>query len=208
MIDHVPADTPIRQPTPGKSHSFALPSCSGSLPISRCFTPLLLLCFACGGGRTALTDAMVAASPSGGDDQSSWDGGLLPPTPGQVRCGSITCGQGEQCCLREEGRPASNGCDSKEKLRDCHGTDYARTCDETADCDAGKICCWANISGPPPMIVSLCVLPKDESRCDYIACGADEDCRALGLPSCIAQRCRGDILQSCGRMPSENFCTP
>ena len=197
-------------PAPGKSRSFGPVSCPRSLALGRVFAPLLLLCVACGAGRTALTDAGVATSASGGDDQASldWDGGLLPPTPGQVRCGSSTCGEGDVCCLRDEGRPASNGCDSKAKIRNCHGTDYARTCDETADCDAGMICCLGFATGPPPTIVSFCVLLTDARGCDYIACGSDDDCRALGLPSCVAQRCRGDILQSCGQMASDNMCTP
>jgi len=193
---------PLRPP--GKSAWFGLASCRRMPPIDRVLT--LLLCVACGGGRTGLTDATVAGSATGGDDQTSWDGGLLASTPGQVRCGSTICGHDEQCCLREEGRPASNGCDSKAK-RLCHGAAEARTCDETADCDAGTICCLAAVSGPPPTIASFCVLPTDEWHCDYIACGTDDDCRASGRPPCVAQRCRGDILQSCGRMSSD-ICTP
>jgi hypothetical protein len=195
----------------------------GPIHIGRIFTPLLLVCLACG-LRTPLTDATRGGSTSGGhdqtNDQASWDGGLLASTPGQVRCGLLTCGYGGQCCLRLEGRPASNGCDSP-ATPSCHGTPmtalpgapysvapYRRECDETADCNPGEICCWTDVADPPPTIASYCRSATEaQGDCDYIACGSADDCRALGAPSCVAQRCRGDVLQSCGLMPS-GYCTP
>jgi hypothetical protein len=188
---------------------FGLAACLRPLPIGRIFTPLLLLCVACGSGRTSLTDTTVAVSTSDGDDQASWNGGPLAATPGQVRCGSITCGVGDKCCLRQEGRPASNGC---ALLNDtCHGTQDTRVCDETADCAPGEICCLGVFSDPPPTIGSYCVPSTDGKascdRNDFVACGSDDDCRAVGAPSCVAQRCRADILQSCGLMPS-SYCPP
>lgn len=176
--------------------------------IDRIFTPLLLLCLACGGGRTPLADAAAAASGSGGDDQASWDGGLLASTPGRVRCGSITCGYGDKCCLRDEGRPASKGCTRLDDT--CHGP-RGRVCDETADCAPGEICCWGVFTSPPPSISSYCVPSTDGKvtcdRNDFVACGSDDDCRAVGAPACVAQQCRADILQSCGLMPS-SYCPP
>lgn len=177
------------------------------LPIGRIFTPLLLLCVACG-GRTPLTDATAPVPAPGGNDQASWDGGLLASTPGQVRCGSITCGVGDECCLRQEGRPASNGCAQSSDT--CHGP-RGRVCDETADCAPGEICCLVVFVSPPPTIGSYCAPSRDgKVSCDmsdFVACGGDDDCRAVGAPSCVAQRCRADILQSCGLMPS-SICPP
>jgi hypothetical protein len=136
----------------------------------------------------------------GGDEQLSWDGGLLPSTPGQIRCGSITCGYGDQCCLRDfrEGSPASNGCDSRAK-GSCHGTQHIRTCDEPADCYPGEVCCWGFADRT---ITSLCHAIASCGTYYFTACGSDDDCRAAGEPTCVAQRCRGDIIQSCGPLPS------
>lgn len=190
-----------------------LASCLRPVPIGRILRPLLLLCVACGGGRSPLTDTTAALSTSEGDTQTSWDGGLLASTPDQIRCGSITCGYGDQCCLRREGSPASNACDSRSKGT-CNGTQGTRVCDETADCYPGENCCWNIISTPPATIGSGCypsangsVNPDCIGKRQWIACGSDDDCHAAGAPPCFAQRCRGDILQSCGPIPSE-FCPP
>ena len=200
-----------------------LSSCVGPVRLGRALAPLLLVGLACG-LRTPLTDAAAGGSTPGARDQTndqiSWDGGLLAATPGQVRCGSLTCGYGGQCCLRLEGRPAADGCDSPEHPK-CHGTPmtalagapysiapYRRECDETADCSPGKICCWIFVASPPVTIASYCLSATEASaNCDYVACASDDDCRAVGEPSCVAQRCRGDVLQSCGLMPS-GYCTP
>jgi hypothetical protein len=181
------------------------------IPAGRIWMPLVLLCLSCVGGRTSLADAAAEASTSESNDPSSWDGGLLPSTPGRIRCGSTACGQEEQCCLREEGRPASNGCDSRARST-CRGSSYTRKCDESADCSADEHCCWRLALSPPSTIASFCISSRDAAdpkrfRCDYFACGSNDDCRAVGAPSCVAQRCRDDILQSCGLMPSA-VCTP
>jgi hypothetical protein len=169
------------------------------------WTLLFLLCVSCVGGRTPLTDAGAASLVPGGD-QSSWDGGLLPSTPGQIRCGSITCGFGDQCCLRDprEGSPASNGCDSRAEGT-CHGSQYVRTCDEPADCYPGESCCWELVTAAT--ISSICSSRGTCSNYYFTACGTDDDCRAAGAPPCVAQRCRGDIIQSCGPLPS-GYCRP
>jgi hypothetical protein len=173
------------------------------LSIGRIFVPLLLL--ACSGGRTGLTDATAAVSASDADDQTSsdWDGGLLDSTPGQVRCGPITCAHGDQCCLRAEGSPASIGCDSRARST-CLGTGYWRTCDETADCLPGEFCGWEWVT--TVTLMTACV-PMFDGPMGHVMCGSDDDCRALGVPPCIAQRCRGDVLQTCGLIPSE-YCPP
>ncbi len=187
----------------GTSVLFGLAARLKPLPIGRISAPLLLLCFVCGGGRTGLTDAVVV-------DQTLLDSGLLASTPGQVRCGSINCGYGDHCCLRVEGRPASNGCDSRATAT-CNAILGTRVCDETADCNPGELCCWTLVTSPPPTIGSICVASNDalagRYHCEYIACGSDDDCRAVGMPLCGAQQCRDDILQSCGLMDS-GYCTP
>jgi len=168
---------------------------------------------ACGGGRTSLLPVGLAETPTSpeGTDASA-SGGLLTSTPGVVRCGSITCTYGEQCCLREQGSPASNGCDSRSKTA-CHGTQDVRTCDETADCNPGELCCFGLWSSPPATLGSRCSLHfpgEAPTSCDldkFIGCGSDDDCRAVSAPPCVAQRCRGDILQTCGLLPS-GWCPP
>lgn len=178
------------------------------LPIGQILMPCFLFCVACGAGRTPLMDTGVAARGADGDNQPSHDGGLLASTPGRVRCGLITCSYGEQCCLRQEGRPGSDGCAPLNGT--CHGP-ARRVCDETADCAPGEICCWAVLSSPPPSIGSYCIPSMDgETNCnrnDFVACGSNDECRAVGAPDCVAQQCRADILQSCGLMPS-SYCPP
>jgi hypothetical protein len=187
-----------------EASSSTMPPDSEARTLGRLLSSALLLCVGCG-LRTPLTDSASANSTSD-SDYGSWDGGLLASTPGQVRCGPLTCGQGQECCLRKEGRPASDGCSSpgSSGATAC----YWRKCDESGDCAAGEFCYWIVLTSPPPTLGSYCVLSPDASAgSGYVACGSDEDCRAVGAPPCVAQRCRGDILQSCGRMPSEK-CTP
>jgi hypothetical protein len=173
--------------------------------IGRILAPLPLFFAACG-LRTPLLDATPAGATPATNDQSAWDGGLLPSTPGQIRCGSITCGYGYQCCVRTFGNPASDGCDDRAKSA-CRHDEYVRTCDEAADCYPGERCCWLVQGGPA--FVSYCTSAAEPSCAtgDTVACGSDDDCRAAGAPSCVAQRCRGDILQSCGALPSQ-YCPP
>jgi len=172
-------------------------------------TPSVLFCVACGVGRTELSDAGGARQDLGTEVQIVLDGGLLASTPGSVRCGAITCGPDNQCCLRQEGRPASIGCAIRSKGT-CNSVGQ-RVCDEAADCDLGQVCCWTVIADPPPTIGSYCVASTGGiASCgpnDFVACGSDDDCRAVGHPSCIPQQCRADILQSCGIMPS-SYCPP
>lgn len=140
---------------------------------------------ACGGGRTPV------AGPRASSD-ATWDGGLLSSTAGSVRCGPVLCLPGDKCCLRNEGSPASIGC--APPSGDC----LPRTCDETADCDFGQLCCIVFMGSPPVTLGSRCHDGLTCDRLDYIACGSDDDCRAVSAPPCVAQRCRGDVLQSCG----------
>ena len=176
--------------------------------------PWLLSAVACGGGRTPLLSTSPDQPPTTSDiTDASASGGLLTSTPGAVRCGSITCAHGDQCCLLEQGSPASNGCDSRSK-NVCHGTQDVRTCDETADCNPGELCCFGLWSSPPATLGSRCSLnfagDPPRTACDadeYIGCSSDDDCRAVSALPCVAQRCRGDILQTCGLLPS-GWCPP
>jgi len=169
-------------------------------PRSRC-PPLWLwlsCALACGGGRTPMP-----AGISGNPEEAAWDGGLLSSGPGVVRCGSTVCAPGEKCCLRHEDRPASIGCVS---LSETCGWG-ARSCDETADCDFGQLCCVMWLSSPPLTLGSRCHDSLTCYRGDYVACGSNDDCRAIAAPPCVAQRCRGDVLQTCGALPSGS-CPP
>ena len=174
----------------------------------------LSLSLACG-GHTALAtgddgggEAGVEGGGDGGEgrvDRPSWDGGLLPPSgPGYVRCGSATCGPGDQCCLVTEGAPATNGCDSL-SLATCNGTQDVRDCDEQADCHPDEDCCYDVFTSPPATIGSRCG-PK--GSCDLaIACASSADCAESDAGVCVAQRCRGDILETCGELPTA-ACPP
>jgi hypothetical protein len=178
---------------------------------------LWLACtLACGAGRTRLSaQSGTARDPSAaggsGNPLAGWDGGLLPSTPGVVRCGPAVCAPGEICCVHDEGSPEAIGCDP-DGPDSCWGRDHVdvRVCDESADCAAGEVCCYSVWSAPPATLGGLC--EKSLANChldggDYLACGSEDDCRAVGTRSCVAQICRGEVLQTCGRLPSE-WCPP
>ncbi len=163
--------------------------------------PAIVLAAACGGRTltTATDDGGAETSPgvsSNPSVPSDWDGGLLPPTsPGTVRCGATTCGPDDQCCLVEDGDPASNGCDSRS----------SPTCNGTQD----EVCCYEVFTSPPATLGSRCIPLGEQDVCagSSVACGSDADCDLVGAPACVAQRCRGDILQTCGLLPSA-MCPP
>lgn len=162
---------------------------------------------ACGGQTlpAAGGDGGGGGGSSSGESDPTWDGGLLPPSgPGYVRCGSATCGPGDQCCLAADGDPATNGCDSL-SLPTCNGTQDVRDCDEQADCNPDEDCCYAVFTSPPATIGSRC---GPRGSCDLaIACASSADCAHTDAGACVAQRCRGDILQTCGELPTE-VCPP
>lgn len=172
----------------------------------------LLFVSACGGQEHGgSSDGGGSGSSSGGRAGSSsgvsnptWDGGLLPPTqPGHVRCGATVCSPGNECCLAEQGNPASNGCDSR-SLPTCNGTQSVRDCDKQADCHPNEDCCISEFTSPPATLGSLCG-PK--GSCEYVGCASNADCADTDAGGCIAQRCRGDILQTCGLIATEE-CPP
>ena len=167
-----------------------------------------VLCAACSGSAP-----MHGNSARDGGLLARWDGGLLPPTPGLVRCGEIVCADGYQCCVREErGDPASIGCDRRPSTV-CDGSSGRRECDETADCGQDELCCWGVVYRPPATLASYCYSPSTgggATSCpplDLIGCGSEADCDAVGAPACVAQQCRGDIIQTCGYIPSDS-CPP
>jgi hypothetical protein len=157
--------------------------------------------------------ASLHASSRDGGLLATWDGGLLSPTPGLAQCGSIVCAEGDQCCVRDgKGDPASIGCSSRSNAS-CNGSPWKRTCDETADCGPGELCCWEDASSPPSTMVSYCYNPGTGLAATVcpprhvIGCGSERDCDAVGAPTCVAQECRGDVIQTCGYIPS-NSCPP
>jgi hypothetical protein len=164
---------------------------------------------ACAGRPLPYSSGAATASPN--PEEVAWDAGLLSPTPGVVRCGSIACARGYECCLRIEGSPAAIGCGRRSEYDCPEGP--TRWCDETADCNPGELCCmgpWSN----RPALYGYCnnsMIPGAAvTSCDvneYIACANDDDCRAVGALPCVAQRCRGDVLQTCGPIPTK-WCPP
>jgi hypothetical protein len=169
----------------------------------------LSLVLACG-GRTGAgvggdDGGGSSGSSGGGESDPTWDGGLLPPSgPGYVRCGSTTCDPGDQCCLVPDGDPAANGCGSLSQPT-CNGTQDVRACDEQADCHPDEDCCYDVFTSPPATIGSRC---GPRGSCDLaVGCASNADCAATDAGACVAQRCRGDILQTCGELPTE-VCPP
>jgi hypothetical protein len=115
--------------------------------------------------------------------------------------------------MRPEGSPADVGCDAKANSA-CLRMGNDRTCDETADCGPGEMCCVYMETVSVPTLNSYChnsltASPVTACRGDneFIGCGNDDDCRAVGARPCVAQICRGQVVQTCGRPPSY-WCTP
>lgn len=170
---------------------------------------------ACGGRTATTTDTQpgLGSSTSSTHDAQTWDGGLLASTPGAVRCGDTTCDPKlDYCCLRVDGDPITNGCTSRLNAACADGSQVRRSCDQTSDCGPSELCCTESVSGPPQSLGSYCQPESQwpDAGCGpdaYVTCGSDSDCTAIGEPSCVAQKCRGDIYQTCGLMPSEQ-CDP
>jgi hypothetical protein len=157
------------------------------------------------GGRTPLATLPMGPESRDAGHLTPGAGELLPPTPGRVRCGASVCDRGYECCLRSgEGTPASIGCDWRSNAG-CDG--WPRTCDETADCGPGELCCWFLSYMPPSTWASIChnagagVVATSCPIGESIGCASDTDCTALGAPACVAQRCRGEVIQTCGLLP-------
>src|SRR5262249_30568534 len=72
------------------------------------------------------------------------------------------------------------------------------------DCLPAEECCYDVFTSPPATIGSYCA-PK--GSCGLaVGCDGDADCAGSTGP-CIAQLCRGDVLQTCGLLPTE-ACPP
>ncbi|HEX7666414.1 MAG TPA: hypothetical protein VF407_17935 [Polyangiaceae bacterium] len=176
-------------------------------------SPLLLVFVACGGEVSAVGPdggasghGSTASAPKSIDD--GWDGGLIGPTPGTIRCGDTDCDKATQdCCIAHDVTPATNGCAKKGQIQ-CNGTQVRRECDEEADCNPDEFCCAADVEGLPVSIGMYCVNPKLNGMppgCglgELVACSSDADCDAVGQPACVSQVCRGNVLQTCGLLPS------
>jgi hypothetical protein len=103
-----------------------------------------------------------------------------------------------------DGDPAANGCGSLSQPT-CNGTQDVRACDEQADCHPDEDCCYDVFTSPPATIGSRC---GPRGSCDLaVGCASNADCAATDAGACVAQRCRGDILQTCGELPTE-VCPP
>lgn len=168
---------------------------------------LWLACAVACGGRPLPFSEHPANAGMPNPEETSWDGGLLSSTPGQVRCGSRTCAHGYECC-RELKNPASAMCLWRAAAECLEPT---RWCDETADCNPGELCCVTEHSS---LLIASChssfTPGAAATSCDsgeYLACASDEDCRPVSAARCVAQRCRGDVVQTCGRLPSA-WCPP
>jgi len=76
-----------------------------------------------------------------------------------------------------------------------------RACDKQADCHSNEDCCYAVHTSPPATVGATC---QPKGMCELaIACASDADCAGSDAGACFAQRCRGDILQTCGQLPTE-----
>jgi hypothetical protein len=177
---------------------------------------LLGAMFVACGGRTVPEPgpgSTTTTTSNSTNDAQAWDGGLLASTPGAIRCGDTTCDPKlDYCCLRVDGDPITNGCSSRDSTACANGSQVRRSCDQTSDCGPNELCCTGSWSGPPQSLGSSCQPASQwpDAGCGpdvYVTCGSDSDCTAVGESPCVAQKCRGDIYQTCGLMPSE-ACDP
>jgi hypothetical protein len=83
----------------------------------------------------------------------------LGSTPNQIRCGDSLCAINAYCCLSTQDGSLATGV-TFDSCRDSF-CPLRRECDETADCNAGQICCYSVVTGPPvqtcgPIVRSAC----------------------------------------------------
>jgi hypothetical protein len=92
------------------------------------------------------TDSGNNGEGGGGDGGGNGDGGR-PSDPHKVPCGTVSCDTTTDfCCIHFEldGGVSEAGCTPNNG--NCRNGGFEEHCDESADCDGGRICCL-NIGG-------------------------------------------------------------
>ena len=130
------------------------------------------------------TDAGEVTIPDGG----------LPPSPGEVSCGSTTCAVAtDECCLTETGGGTCQavGTTCPTKTATVH-------CNEESDCSGGQICC-VTISIASQSATAACQTGPCPSAGSggAQACRTDQECGSGG--PCEVQDCNGVTLELCGQ---------
>jgi hypothetical protein len=130
---------------------------------------------------------------------------VLPPDPGEIRCGSATCTvPGDVCC---HGSVSPGGVDECLPKADCKAPN--RACDETADCATGELCCTGASVLPRDATVSgfagtFCVDAASPGSCapepgvgksSVPACKSNAEC---STGECVSESCYGYPLMTCG----------
>jgi hypothetical protein len=148
----------------------------------------------------------------GDDDAASADGGQtipdggLPPTPGEVACGNLSCDVPEnQCCIPFVGGAAT----CVPSTQACIGG-VTVDCNEAADCSHGDVCCVSILGGPTTTAQFACQAAPCGSPADghAQACRTNQEC--IGGAACTVQVCEGVTVELCGLPNFDNAyqCTP
>ncbi len=188
--------------------------------LALCVTPLLAgtSFLACGGGDDSVAsggdggaDGTVAGDDGGGgggDDgggggggdgatgegggKGDGGGGGGGSNPGQISCGAATCSAASQLCCDPLG---DAGPECREAGANCNGLEFQ--CDETADCDAGNVCCL-ELAPPRARCRNNCTGPGR-----YEECKLDSECGDGG--ACKAYTCQGGVaVKTCKKPPGCN----
>lgn len=162
-----------------------------------------LACFlagvsACGGSVETQPAGGVDAGSDGGsepDGGTANDAGTpLPSDPGYVQCGGQPCESATSYCC-DDNAANTEKC-VPQTVSACGG--YRRSCDESADCPAGTVCCLIAPQMPWIEYTTWC----------GSSCGADSflqvcksDAECTGVP-CVTQPCHGETISTCGALPS------
>ncbi len=134
-------------------------------------------------------------------DSGSLDGAVSDPK--SITCNGMPCAvPANYCC--DEGmfpNPGPQKC-VPNTTSSCGGR--RRSCDETADCNSGDVCCIPPNAALALSYNSLCVLAANCSGMDpysYRMCKSSLECPVN--VTCVTQPCHGYVISTCGGIPAQ-----
>lgn len=157
---------------------------------------IVLLLSACGGSIDTQGGGSGDAGMDGGADMDASvepDGGSAVSDPGFVQCGGQPCASATHYCC-DDNAANSEKCVLM-SVSACGG--YRRSCDESADCEAGMQCCLIGQTSPFIEYTTFCAMDCGQSQLQV--CKSDAECNGQ---SCLSQPCHGEIISTCAALPA------
>ncbi len=149
-----------------------------------------------GSGDAGAAGSMTPDASVDPDSGSTSDASAGPGSdPGFIQCGGAPCiSEINYCC--DEPSTNTQKCVPLSTSA-CGG--YRISCDETADCSAGTVCC-THLSNTSFFDYSTSC-QMDCGTESYPTCKSDNECN--GVP-CVSQVCHGATIWTCGPIPMAN----